>query len=127
MSIEAREKNLLELVLDGDLEDLRKRLKEGANVNQAINGVTPVFVTAFRDDQEKTLLIFQELMKHNVNLDVKATIGRNVPDMTPLHFACAFSRTALAQAMVDADANVNALDGHGQTSPLPSFKLQNIA
>jgi len=107
--------NLLKLVLAGDLEGVRAALKSGADVNHAVNGLTPVLVTAFSDEPDKIVPVFQELMKYNAFLEVKATLGRNVPDMRPLHFACTAGRTQVAQAMMDAGADVNALDGHGQT------------
>lgn len=88
MSSEPSKKNILQLVLDGDLEDLRQRLEDdGADVNRIIQGATPMHVTAFCDDPEKSVAVFQELIKHNANLEIKVTIGRNVPDMMPLHFA----------------------------------------
>lgn len=61
-------------------------------------------------------------MKYNPNLEVKASIGTNVPDMRPLHFACAGGKTALAKAMMEAGADVNAVDGHGQTPLLRAMQ-----
>ncbi len=68
---------------------------------------------------------FKNYYKHNANLEIKATIGRNVPDMTPLHFACAFDKTELALAMMEAGANVHALDGHGQTPLIRAVQNRN--
>jgi ankyrin repeat protein len=46
--------------------------------------------------------------------------------MTPLFYACAFNKTELmALAMMDAGANVNALDGHGQTPLIRAVQNRN--
>lgn len=125
MSLEEQQQqpSLISLVLDGDLEGIKAALEAGANVNETKNGLTPVLSTAFVDDSDTNLAIFHQLMKHGANLEVEASLPRNPPNMRPLHFAAISGRLAICNAMLEAGANVNAVNGNGETPLL--LAMQN--
>lgn len=52
---ETKNPSLLRLILDGDLEGVKSSLAAGADVDQSKNGLTPVLVTVFTDDEERVL------------------------------------------------------------------------
>jgi hypothetical protein len=76
MSSYTTQKNIFQLVLDGDLEGVRDYFSNDAHdVNRILIGATPLHVTAYSNDPAKILIAFEEFLRHNANLEITAGIG----------------------------------------------------
>lgn len=97
----------------GDLRRVRACLDAGADINAADNnGFTPLHCAAIgsnRVAEDKIVAVMQALMDVGASLEAKSKDGR-----TPLYLAAEFAQTiAPVQLLVDAGANPDVYDGHG--------------
>ena len=131
-------------ILNKDLEEVNKILRESSNTNELVNyqnsdGLTPLFF-AFKDFEnqhdehhinflENTYVpysylvvhhIINELLKYDVNPNLAHNNGWGNEDgdisaLSPLHQACYFNLVPLVNSLLEKGANPNVVDIDGDT------------
>ena len=92
---------LVDAVRQGDVDEVRSLLNDGADPNEAQgDGLTALHVAA----QEGHVEIVRLLLDAGATVDAKSRIG----DYTPLHLANQGAHTSVARALVEAGADVSA-------------------
>ena len=98
---------LTKACIKGDLEMTRLLLEYGANPSPKDFLVSPLWAAACNGH----LAIVDELLRHDVNIDVvDRTFGRS-----PLMMACTNEFTTVARRLIDHGANPNLENSHGAT------------
>ena len=92
-----------------DLSALRALIADGADVNLAANGVTPL-LAATKDCYDGRVEAVMTLIANGANVTLADGAGN-----TPLHFAALTRDPAVAQSLIDAGADVNAINREGMT------------
>jgi ankyrin repeat protein len=89
--------NLYRAIQAGDLDQIKRHLYWGTDINQPDpTGDFPLHVAARRG----RVVIARELLDHGADVDAKNRLGQ-----TPLYVALANGKTQVAQALVDAGAS----------------------
>lgn len=95
--------NLYRAVHSADLDQIKRHLYWGTDVNQAgPDGQYPLHVAA----NQGNVVVVRQLLQHDARLDVRDRLGR-----TPLHVALASGKIAAAEVLLDrgADDDLQAL------------------
>lgn len=93
---------------EGDLASVKLLIANGANVNEKVDGFTPLHTSAERGHKDVVELLIQN------GADVNAKGNQN---WTPLHLAATAGRRDVAEILIAKGADVNAKDLDGR-SPL---------
>lgn len=131
-------------ILNKDLEEVNKILRESSNTNELVNyqnsnGLTPLFF-AFKDFEnqhdelhinylENSYVPYSYLLVHNIinellKYDVNPNLGPNngwgnedgdISALSPLHQACYFNLVPLVNSLLEKGANPNVVDIDGDT------------
>ena len=135
---------LIAEILNKDLEEVNKILRESSNANELVNyqnsnGFTPLFF-AFKDFEnqhdelhinylENSYVPYSYLLVHNIinellKYDVNPNLGPNngwgnadgdISALSPLHQACYFNLVPLVNSLLEKGANPNVVDIDGDT------------
>lgn len=98
---------LREAAENGDLTDVKRHLKRGADVNARDNfGETPLFLAVFKGHKD----VAELLIAKGAMVNVKA---KN--NATPLHYAAMQGHTDVAELLIAKGADVNAKNQRGLT------------
>ena len=107
----------------GSVETVRRLLADGAEIDATFvapgvpgSGAAPLHLAILSDQRE----MVRFLIGQGADLDAPA---RDEHGGTPLHWAAALGRLAIARQLIDAGAGVNARDTHGYT-PLDATRYQ---
>ncbi|UCF14177.1 MAG: ankyrin repeat domain-containing protein, partial [Phycisphaerales bacterium] len=106
--------SLIEMVLNGDIDQVKLNLSLGADVNAKEKYGTALHAAAGRGHTE----IARLLIAHGAEVNAKAEIG-----WTPLHYAALYGRTKTAELLIAKGADVNVENNEGWT-PI-SFALRS--
>lgn len=97
--------NIIEALNNGDFEKAIELINKGSDVNvKDSDGNTPLHLAV----KMKLLNIIDLLISHGANIDEKNKYG-----LTPIHMA---SGLKIAEFLITKGANVNAVDGSGNTA-----------
>lgn len=109
--------DLQEAALRGDLETVRRLVGAGVSVNAPIRAENEnewmclLHVLAVKRDHPNVGLILREIIWHSANLNVRSSLGA-----TPLSRACMMKHVEAVEVLLQARANVSAVDDHGRTA-----------
>ncbi len=99
----------------GNLEVVRRRLADGTDIDASFialgipaSGATPLHIGVLADQGQ----IVELLIQKRANLDARA---EDQHGGTPLHWAAALGRIEMAKRLIEAGADVNAIDNDGFT------------
>ena len=108
-------KPLHQAAFNGNAEEVRRLLSNGADVNAGEpNGRTPLHLAAMESETEVVRLLVAK--GANVNARVAAVEGAEaITGFTPLHFAAYWGADDVARLLVAKGANVNARNKDGAT------------
>jgi ankyrin repeat protein len=100
--------DLIEAVMRGDLEEVKRLVTNGANVNAANKyGTTPLHVAA--DSGQAAIVEF--LVANGANVNAANKCGN-----IPLHWAAGHGRAAIVEYLVNQGADVSAVNKVGSTA-----------
>ena len=102
--------SLFSLAREGNTTELRRRLQAGEDVNQTVDGSTPLHAAAMSASSDVADVLLQ------AGADVHAVSDYGY---TPLHYACDSTNLPVVQTLLSHGADVNAVDTRGDT-PLHS-------
>jgi len=135
---------LIAEILNKDLEEVNKILRESSNANELVNyqnsnGFTPLFF-AFKDLEtqndelhvnflENSYVPYSYLLVHNIinallGYDVNPNLAPNngwgnadgdISALSPLHQACYYNLVPLVNSLLEKGANPNVIDNDGDT------------
>jgi len=135
---------LIAEILNKDLEEVNKILRESSNANELVNyqnsnGFTPLFF-AFKDLEtqndelhvnflENSFVPYSYLLVHNIinallRYDVNPNLAPNngwgnadgdISALSPLHQACYYNLVPLVNSLLEKGANPNVIDNDGDT------------
>jgi ankyrin repeat protein/beta-lactamase regulating signal transducer with metallopeptidase domain len=101
-------KSLVEAVIEGDTEQVRLRIAEGADVNAQVYMLQPLLHHAIaRGDKS----MVQLLLSKGANIEAKGRRDRE----TPLHIASRNDLAGIASLLLTAGADINARNNMGRT------------
>lgn len=99
-------KTLHQAARDGDITNAKLLISNGANVNQMVDGFTPLHTSAELGHKD----IVELLISSGANVNTKANAG-----WTPLHLAATAGRQEIVTLLIAKRADVNALDENSKT------------
>ena len=110
------DKALLTAVWDGNIEDAKQAINDGANVNirddnPATDGTTPLLSAVYRNHKE----IVELLIDKGADLEARPTGGPNKRN-TPLDLAIKENHTKIADLLLKRGASTNRLDRFRKTT-----------
>lgn len=97
---------LHQAVLNGDIESARQLISKGANVNENVDGMTPLHSAAEKGNRDIVQLLIENRAVVN---------ARGNQNWTPLHLAATAGKTDIVELLVSKGADVNARDLDGRT------------
>ncbi len=92
-----------------DLSALRALIADGADVNLAANGTTPL-LAATKDSYDGRAEAVMTLISNGADVTLTDAAGNS-----PLHFAALTRDPGVAQVLIDAGAQINAINREGMT------------
>lgn len=90
----------------GDLASVKLLISNGANVNEKVDGITPLHIAAERGQKDVVELLIQK------GADVNAKGNQN---WTPLHLAATSGKQDVVELLISKGVDVNAKDMDGRT------------
>lgn len=115
-------KTIHEAAKEGDIRDVRRHLRKGADVNAMDSeGLTPLFYAGSFTDMEDRKLA-KLLIKNGADVNAK----ENNTGYTNLHYASRFRSPEQVKFWIDMGANVNIQDENGMTPLICAIMGENI-
>lgn len=102
---------------NGNVEEIKKTLAQGADVNASAQDKTNGLLFAIMSENEQAALA---VIEGGANVNKKSAMN-----ITPLHMAAVFGQVGTAQALIAKGADINAIETRDGFTPLMSVIYYN--